>query len=91
VRQEILKNWVCAIPENLQRTRAPHADRLVFTILHGFPGAKRDEALVNEPHRTDGVAVFLEGKFETLASRPNYSRHLAGFDELGCGWNLSSR
>jgi hypothetical protein len=72
VCQEVFKNRVRAIPEHLERTRTPHADRLVFTILHGFPGAKRDVALTNEPHRADGVAVSPEGKFETLVSRPDF-------------------
>ena len=103
MRQEILKNRICAIPENLQRTRAPHAARLVSTILHGFPVTKRDSVLVNdavlvnnpalvdEPHRADGLAVFPEGKLETLGSFTYRFRHLARLDELGCSWNLSSR
>ena len=91
MRQKILKNRIRAIPEHLERTSTPHADRLVFAIRHRFPSTKRDAALVNEPHWADGVAIFPEGEFETLGSRVDCFGHLAGFDELGCSWNLSSR
>ena len=89
--QKILKNRSRAIPKYLKRSRPAHTDRLVFAFHQKFSGAKRDATLVNEPHRADGGAVSLEGKLETLGGDSDRFGHLAGFDELGCSWNLRFR